>query len=117
MNIEEEDCIQRQASKLASNQEENDLSDRIIQELEEEERDCMADGQTDNNFYIKNNTEQLGISMNQEGIKVPKYGKVKSKRGRKSLKELREVDGKAKEQQKISEMFNIGKGKILPKEG
>ena len=53
--------------------------------------------------------------MNQEGIRNPRYGKSKVKRGRKSLKELREVEGQAKEQQKISEMFNIGKGKVLPK--
>ena len=40
--------------------------------------------------------------MNQEGINTPKYGRLKAKRGRKSLEELREVDKKEKEQQKIS---------------
>ena len=54
--------------------------------------------------------------MNQEGIKNPRYGKSKVKRGKKSLKELREAKGQAKEQQKISEMFHTGKGKVLLKE-
>ena len=54
--------------------------------------------------------------MNQEGIRTPNYGSLKVKRGRKSLKELREADGQAKEQQKISDIFNVGKGKVLPKE-
>ena len=44
MNIEEEDCIQRQVSKSARIQEEDNLSDRIIQELEEEERECTVEG-------------------------------------------------------------------------
>ena len=54
--------------------------------------------------------------MNQERVKSPNFGRAKPKRGRKSLKELREVDGQAYEQQKISKLFNVGKGKILPKE-
>ena len=48
------------------------------------------------------NMEQLGIQMNLEGINSPKYGKVKTKRGRKSLKELREAVSQAQEQKKIS---------------
>ena len=51
------------------------------------------DNDTNNNNY-----EYLGILMNQEGIKVSRCGKMKVKRGSKSLKELREVDGQAKEQ-------------------
>ena len=54
--------------------------------------------------------------MNQEGLSSPKYGRVKGKRGRKSLKELREVDGLSKEQQKIDQLLNNGKGKCLPKD-
>ena len=53
--------------------------------------------------------------MNQEGIKAPRYGKLKVKRGRKSLKELREVDRQPKEQQKVTQIFNTGKEKVLPK--
>ena len=62
------------------------------------------------------NQEKLGICMNQEGIRTPRYGSMKGKRGRKKLKELREVDGQEKEQQKIKDIFNAGKGKVLPKE-
>ena len=54
--------------------------------------------------------------MNQEGVESPNNGKVKPKRGTKSLKELREVDGQTREQQKISQLFNTWKGKILPKD-
>ena len=62
------------------------------------------------------NLDQLGISMHWEGNKVPNCGKTSVKRGRKSLKELREADGKAREQLKISYLFNKGKGKSLPME-
>jgi hypothetical protein len=52
--------------------------------------------------------------MNREGLNSPKYGRAKAKRGRKSLKELREVDRQEKEQQKINQLLNTGKGKFLP---
>ena len=39
----------------------------------------------------------LEIAINQEGIKTTKCGKQKTKRRRKSLRELREVIGQAKE--------------------
>ena len=54
--------------------------------------------------------------MNQEGLSSPKYNKVKGKRGRRSLKKLRELDGLSREQKKIDHLLNIGKGKYLPKE-
>ena len=44
---------------------------------------------------------QLGLHMNQESIKFPICGRFKGKWGRISLKELREDDGKSREQQKI----------------
>ena len=53
--------------------------------------------------------------MNQEGRTSPNCGKPKGKRGRKSLKELREFEGLAREQRKIDEILNMGKGKDLPK--
>ena len=43
--------------------------------------------------HHKENIEQLGILTNQEGIKAPRYGKLKVKRGWQSLKELTEADG------------------------
>ena len=52
--------------------------------------------------------------MSQEGPKSPCFGKTKGKRGRKSLKELRESKGLSKDQQKIDQIFYNGKGKCLP---
>ena len=49
-------------------------------------------------------------------MKTPICGKLKQKRGRKSLKELREAAGQVKEQTKILDILQSGKGKILPKE-
>ena len=54
--------------------------------------------------------------MNQEGLTTPICGKTKQKRGRKSLKELREAAGQVKDQTKISDILYNGKGKFLPKE-
>jgi hypothetical protein len=59
--------------------------------------------------------QELGIAMNQEGLTTPNYGKPKAKRGRRSLKDLRETEGLAREQRKIDELLNMGKGKDLPK--
>ena len=58
----------------------------------------------------------MGIAINQEGLKTPNCGKKKKKWGRKSLKELREATSQAKEQTKIIEILQGGKGKNLPKE-
>ena len=38
----------------------------------------------------------MGILMNADGLTTPKYGIQKAKRGKKSLKELKEADGQAK---------------------
>ena len=62
------------------------------------------------------NIDKLGIAINQEWLKTPICGRTKQKRGRKSLKELREAAGQVKDQTKISELLNNGKGKFLPKE-
>ena len=89
--------------------------DRICRELEAEEFEESEDyipplGQ-DLEIYPK----ELGLLMNQEGKISPITGKPKGKRGRKSLKELRESKGLAREQRKIDELLNLGKGKCLPK--
>ena len=60
------------------------------------------------------NLDHLGIYMYQEGLKSSCCGKVKGKRGRKYLKDLREADGLSREQQKIDQIFYNGKGKFLP---
>lgn len=44
--------------------------------------------------YAQENLVQLGIVKNLEGNRFPNYGRMPTKRGRKSLKEFREVDGK-----------------------
>ena len=62
----------------------------------------------------ENNIDQLGICMSQEGPKHPCCGKIRGKRGRKSLKELRESESLNKDQQKIDHLFHNGKGKYLP---
>lgn len=57
----------------------------------------------------------MGIAANEDGHNHPKCGKFKGRRGRKSLKELREVAGQAREQKKINDILKAGKGKSLPK--
>ena len=52
--------------------------------------------------------ENLGIEINQ-GLKNPKCGKEKMKRGRKLLNELRTTIGQAKNQKEIMEILNTGK--------
>lgn len=74
------------------------LAEHILQELENEDKDQKEGKQSKITLNAQENIEQLGIQMNQEGINSPKCGKVKAKRGRKSLKELREADGQAKDQ-------------------
>lgn len=95
------------------------IIEKLLQELEVEDMEGIEGNQSEISLSAQKNIEYLGIQMNRDGIKSPKYGQVKSKRGRKSLKELRElreVDGQAREQKKINQLFNIGKGRILPKE-
>ena len=52
--------------------------------------------------------------MSLDGPKSPCCGKTKGKRGRKTLKELRELEGLNKDQQKMDQIFYNGKGKCLP---
>ena len=59
--------------------------------------------------------QEFRICMNQEGLVSLVYGKPKGKRGRKSLKEIRETEGLARDQKKIDELLNTGKGKSLHK--
>ena len=93
----------------------NGLQDKICIELEDGEfekiEDCSSPIQQDLGIYH----QEFGILMNQEGLTSPRYGKLKRKRGRKSLKELRESEGLAREQKKIDELLKMGKGKCLPK--
>lgn len=92
------------------------LINQILRELENEDtkgEDSIILNAAQN---AHNNMEQLGIQMNQEGLNSPKCRKVKVKRGRKSLKELREVDGHNREQQKIDQLFKNRMGKCLSKD-
>ena len=94
--------------------EEDTLGIKICQELEMEDIDRTEDGNISTTQELDIFQQELGIEMNQEGLTSPKYGKPKRKRGRKSLKDLREIEGLAREQRKIDELLNIGKGKCLP---
>ncbi len=67
-----------------------------MQELVNEDKDDTKGKQSDTALNACENMDQLGILMNQEGINSPNYGKGKAKRGRKSLKELKEADGRLK---------------------
>ena len=75
----------------------DDLRDKICSELESEEfekiEECSSPTEQDLGIYL----QKFGIYMNQEGLTTPVYGKPKGKRGRKSLKELREFEGLARE--------------------
>ena len=88
---------------------------QISSEIENEEVDKQSNCKISLVHSLRNDSQHLGIQMNQEGLSSPKYGRSKGKRGRKSLKELREAIGQCRDQQKIDELLNIGKGKCLPK--
>ena len=94
--------------------EEDYLGIKICRELEIEEFERSEEGNTSTAQELGIVQQELGIEMNQEGLSSPIYGKPKRKRGRSSLKNLREVEGLAREQRKIDEILNIGKGKRLP---
>ena len=74
------------------NQAELDKSDigcKVFNELNMEEFGKIGEittpsGHTPIDLY----QQELGLHMNQEGLSSPVYGKLKGKRGRKSLKEL-----------------------------
>ena len=94
-----------------------DLSDQLLQELVEEPKTTIEGSiQKEGTELIQENPVQLGIFKNLEGNRHPNYGRTPMKRGRKSLKVLREADGKVREKQKINQLFNKGKGKCLPTE-
>ncbi|GLJ54064.1 hypothetical protein SUGI_1157310 [Cryptomeria japonica] len=60
--------------------------------------------------------EVLGIDQNEWGMVTPDCAKQCKRRGKKSLSELRNLDGSAEGQVKLTSMFDTGKGKYLPKE-
>ena len=73
------------------------IINQIIRELKTED----MEGKVSNKISITHNAEKdlenLKIQMNQEGLSSPKYGKVKGKRSRRSLKELKEANGLSRE--------------------
>ena len=93
-----------------------EIIDKIINELEAENTEGKSNHKNKNDFRPEQATETLGIQQNQDSLSSPNFGKSKGKRGRKSLKDLREAEGLSREQQKIDQLFNAGKGKFLPKE-
>lgn len=68
-------------------------------------------------FLDLNNKENetLGIKLSVVDKSTLDCAKFYKKRGRKSLLELRANDGSAEGQVKLTDMFQAGKGKVLPK--
>ena len=105
--------IQREDTVSAlSNQ--SDLAKQIFSEFGTEYQEHALSDKVEIVQTTEIHLEQLGIYMSQEGSKSPNCGRIKGKRGRKSLKELREAEGLSKEHQKIDQIFYNGKGKDLP---
>ena len=77
--------------------EEDSIGSKICKELEMEEfertEECICPTVQELGIF----QQELGIAMNQEGLTTPNYGKPKGKRGRRSLKDLREAEGLARE--------------------
>ena len=88
---------------------------KIGREIENEEFGKKGDTEISPGYDMEENQQELGLYMNQEGLSSPIFGKIKGKRGRKTLKELREIEGLSREQRKIDELLKMGKGKCLPK--
>ena len=76
----------------------SDLANQIIVESNSENQDQFLARKIEIVQTKKVNVDQLGIYMSQEGPKSPCCGKTKGKRGSKSLKELRELEGLSKDQ-------------------
>ena len=93
----------------------DDIRSKVFNELEKEEFGKTRDIKSPSAHSPIDYQQDLDLHMNQEGLSYPKYDRSKGKRGRKSLKELREADGQCREQQKIDNLLNIGKGKCLPR--
>lgn len=92
------------------------IINRIIKELEHAYIEEKSYKEKISNLNIEKVLVELGIQKNQVGLCSPNFGKVKGKRGRRSLKDLREFEGLYREQKKIDQLLNIGKGKSLPKQ-
>lgn len=57
-----------------------------------------------------------GIEQSESALNMPNVTKIHKKRGRKSHKELQNRSATIEGQTKLIDIFDIGKGKILPKE-
>ena len=90
------------------------ILNQIMEEDNTENQEHVSGHKSNIVQTAEGNFEQLGICMSQEGPKFPCCGKIRGKRGRKSLKELTESESHNKDQQKIDQLFHNGKGKHLP---
>ncbi|GLJ27387.1 hypothetical protein SUGI_0537500 [Cryptomeria japonica] len=90
---------------------EYDTEEDSVSILEEE-----ANGKFSRQQKYISNKGKLGLEFNCPDKVTPECGKSANKRGRKSLNELRELAGSAKNQAKITSLLNIGKGKGLPQD-
>ena len=71
---------------------------QIMAKNNNENQEQQSEQKIDTVQTTESNMDQLGINMSQEGPKFPSYGKIRGKRGRKSLKELRESESLNKDQ-------------------
>ena len=74
------------------------IINKIIKELEHEDIEGIDDKKMINSLNSGKVLVNLGIQKNQVGLSSPNFGKEKGKRGRRSLKDLREVEGLGREQ-------------------
>ena len=68
-----------------------------MKELENEEFEKIGDIVTPSANDLDEYQQDLGLHMNHEGLSSPIFGKLKGRRGRKTLKELRETEGLCRE--------------------
>ena len=73
------------------------IKSKVLSELEKEQFGKTGDIMSPSAHSLIDYQQDLCMHMNQEELSSPIYGKSKGKRGRKSLKELREVEGLCRE--------------------
>ena len=92
-----EDMVVRRTSEeeVRASKEQQSIEEQILLELGSEEKEDKERKLFEIVKSEQENLEQLGIKMNQVGVKSPNFVRVKSKRGRISIKGCREVDDQA----------------------
>ena len=97
LNKDTEDMVAKRKLEedVRALKEHQSIVEQILQELGSEEKEDKERKLSEIVKSEQENLEQLGIKMNQVGVKSPNFVRVNSKRGRRSIKGRREVDGQA----------------------